>query len=278
MLRTGQTLTAVALVGATAVAVVLGARWAVDELAPPRCVFVVADQEVSLTPEQAANAATIAGVAVQRGLPARAATIAITTAIQESKLRNLSYGHADSLGLFQQRPSQGWGSVEQVRDPVYASNAFYDALVEVDGWETGIVTEVAQEVQRSAFPDAYADHEWEGRVLASVLTGQEAAGTVMGCRLRGAEGTGSTQTLAAKVADQLGRSASVGPDGRTLHLELPDPATAWSVGTWAVSHADSEDVVRVTVGDREWRRSGDGLRWHDAGSSQAGTSVVVEVG
>ncbi|AXH97636.1 hypothetical protein [Ornithinimicrobium avium] len=278
MPRTGRTLTALALVGATAVAAVLGARWAVDELAPQRCVFVAADREVSLTPEQAANAATIAGVAVQRGLPARAATIAITTAIQESKLRNLRYGHADSLGLFQQRPSQGWGTVDQVNDPVYASNAFYDALVQVDGWETGIVTEVAQEVQRSAFPDAYADHEWEGRVLASVLTGQEAAGTVMGCRLRGVDGTGSTQTLAAKATDQLGASGTVGADGRTLHLQLGDPATAWSVGTWAVSHADSEDVVRVTVGDREWRRSRDGLRWHDAGTSEGETTVVLEVG
>lgn len=272
-------MTALALVGATAVVAVLGARWAVDELAPARCVFEAADREVSLTPEQAANAATIAGIAVDRGLPARAATIAITTAIQESKLRNLRYGHADSLGLFQQRPSQGWGTAEEVMDPVHASNAFYDALVQVEGWETGIVTEVAQEVQRSAFPDAYADHEWEGRVLASVLTGQEGSATRMGCRLPRPDGTGSAQSLADKATAQLGRTGTVSADvPATVRLELPDEAAAWSVGTWAVSHAAAEDVVRVTVGDREWRRTRDGLRWQDADEAVGATTVVVEVG
>ena len=277
MPRTGRTLTALALVGATALVAVLGARWAVEGFAPERCVFVAADREVSLTPEQAANAATIAGVAVRRELPPRAATIAITTAIQESKLRNLQYGHADSLGLFQQRPSQGWGTPEEVTDPVHASESFYDALVQVDGWETGIVTEVAQEVQRSAFPDAYADHEWEGRILASVLTGQETDGTVMGCRLRGAGGTGSAQAVSAKASAQLGVTASA-VEGSMVRFDLPDAASAWSVGTWAVSHADAEDVVRVTVDGREWRRTRDGLRWHDAAEPTSPTSVVVELG
>lgn len=270
-------LTALALTGATAVVAVLGARWAVEELRPDRCVFVTADREVSLTPEQAANAATIAGVAVRRDLPPRAATIAITTAIQESKLRNLNYGHADSLGLFQQRPSQGWGSEDEVTDPVHASNAFYDTLVQVDGWETGIVTEVAQQVQRSAFPDAYADHEWEGRVLASVLTGQESSATVMGCRLGSSPGAGSADALAAKVSAQLGVEATVLPGG-TVQVELADRTTAWSVGTWAVSHADAEGVARVAVDGREWRRGRDGLRWHDAQAPTGPTTVVVEVG
>ncbi len=277
MPRTGRTLTALALVGATAVVAVLGARWAVQGLAPERCVFVAADREVSLTPEQAANAATIAGVAVGRELPPRAATIAITTAIQESKLRNLRYGHADSLGLFQQRPSQGWGTPEEVTDPVHASEAFYDALVQVDGWETGIVTEVAQEVQRSAFPDAYADHEWEGRVLASVLTGQEADGTVMGCRLRGTDGSGSPQALSDKAEAQLGVAAT-GVEDRVVRFELADATAAWAVGTWAVSHAAAEDVVRVTVEGREWRRTRDGLSWHDASAPAPATTVEVEVG
>ena len=104
-------------------------------------------------------------------MPARAATIALATAYQESKLYNLESGDRDSLGLFQQRPSQGWGSPEQVLDPYYATNAFYDALAEVDGYETMEVTDAAQEVQRSGFPEAYADHEADARVLASALTG-----------------------------------------------------------------------------------------------------------
>ena len=121
------------------------------------------------------------GVAVLRQLPARAATIAVATAMQESKLVNLDYGDRDSLGLFQQRPSQGWGTPEQVRDPVYATNAFYDVLVKIDGYRAMQITDVAQQVQRSAFPEAYADHEPDARVLASALSGHSPA--AMSCTL-----------------------------------------------------------------------------------------------
>ena len=124
-------------------------------------------------------------VAVKRGLPPRAATIAIATAIQESKLRNLRYGDRDSLGLFQQRPSQGWGTEEQILDPVYAPTSFYDALVKIKGYESMEITKVAQEVQRSAYPEAYADHEQEGRILASTISGHSPAG--LGCRLNAAD-------------------------------------------------------------------------------------------
>jgi hypothetical protein len=271
-------LTALALVGATAAVAVLGARWVADELSAAECVFSAGGQEVTLTPEQSANAATIAGVAVQRGLPPRAAAIALATAIQESKLRNLRYGDADSQGLFQQRPSQGWGTVEQILDPVYASSSFYDALEQVEGWESGVVTEVAQEVQRSAFPDAYADHEQEGRVLASVLTGQEGAGTVMGCRLDEVRGDGDVQALAEKASAQLGATAASDGQAQALTFEVEDEATAWAVATWSVSHAAAEDVVRVRVDGREWRRTDDPLSWGEATEPVGPSTVVVEVG
>ena len=143
-----------------------------------RCTATVSGASWSLNPDQAVNASTITAVAVARGLPPRAASIALATAVQESGLRNLDYGDnagPDSRGLFQQRPSQGWGSQEQVMDPVYAANAFYDALVEVPGYQDLPITVAAQTVQRSAFPDAYADHESEGRAFASALTGQTPA-------------------------------------------------------------------------------------------------------
>ncbi len=130
---------------------------------------------VDLSTEQAENATTIVAVAVRRGLPARAASIALATAYQESKLRNLDHGDRDSLGLFQQRPSQGWGTAEQIQDPYHAVNAFYDALVKVDGYQSMRITEAAQTVQRSGFPEAYADHEADGRALASALTGYSRA-------------------------------------------------------------------------------------------------------
>jgi hypothetical protein len=124
---------------------------------------------IRLTGEQIGNARTIAQVGYERGLPERAVVIALATAMQESRLRNLDYGDRDSLGLFQQRPSQGWGTPAQVQDPVYAAGKFYDGLVQVPGWDTRRLTEAADAVQRSAFPEAYQKHEGLAVELVSAL-------------------------------------------------------------------------------------------------------------
>ncbi len=137
---------------------------------------------VRLDADQMANAATIAAVGLTRGLPERAVVVALATALQESELNNLSGGDRDSVGLFQQRPSQGWGTAEQIRDPRYAASAFYDQLVKVRGWEDMRVTEAAQRVQRSAFPEAYQKWADEAQVLAEALVGT-AYGAVMCTRL-----------------------------------------------------------------------------------------------
>ena len=140
-----------------AAAVLVGVAWDSENTGSPpvpgRC--TVAGLSTTLTAEQVANAATIAQVGRDRGLPERAIVIALATAQQESRLRNLAYGDRDSLGLFQQRPSAGWGTAAQVQDPVYAANTFYDHLLQVPGWETGRLTDVSQSVQLSAFPEAY---------------------------------------------------------------------------------------------------------------------------
>jgi hypothetical protein len=161
------------------VAVLAGLAWDTDTtvVSPDRC--AVAGTSVVLTGEQAANAATIAGVARSRGLPDRAIVIALATAQQESRLRNLDYGDRDSLGLFQERPSQGWGSEAQVQDPVYAAGKFYDWLVTVPGWDTGRLTEIAQAVQRSGHPELYQQHEGMAVELTAAL-GPDGAG-VPGC-------------------------------------------------------------------------------------------------
>lgn len=109
--------------------------------------------------EQMTNAQTIVAHAVDRALPKRAAVIALSTAIVESGLENLDYGDRDSLGLFQQRPSQGWGTPEQLLNPAYAAEQFYDNLLELGGWATMPPGAAAQAVQRSAFPDRYAPQE-----------------------------------------------------------------------------------------------------------------------
>ncbi|MFD1660219.1 C40 family peptidase [Streptomyces caeni] len=114
--------------------------------------------------EQIPHAKTIVATGIALKVPARGQVIALATALQESGLRNLSYGDRDSLGLFQQRPSQGWGAAKEIRDPVYAATQFYTHLLKVDGWQQLTVAQAAQAVQRSGYPDAYA--KWEDLATA----------------------------------------------------------------------------------------------------------------
>ncbi|MFD8087393.1 C40 family peptidase [Kitasatospora sp. NPDC059722] len=114
--------------------------------------------------EQIPNAKTIQATGVAMRIPLRGQIVALATALQESGLRNINYGDRDSLGLFQQRPSQGWGTPAQIMQPVYASTKFYEALQQVSGWQSMTVTQAAQAVQRSGFPDAYA--KWESLATA----------------------------------------------------------------------------------------------------------------
>jgi len=120
------------------------------------------------TADQWQNARTIVQVAEQRGMPLYAAVIAVTTSIQESRLINLTNAtNADSLGLFQQRPSQGWGTASQLTDPAYAANAFLGALQEdAPDYQSIYLWEAAQDVQRSGFPTAYA--QWQSQATTMV--------------------------------------------------------------------------------------------------------------
>jgi hypothetical protein len=243
-----------------------------------------------LDPEQAGNAAIIAAVARKRGLPARAASIGIATAIQESKLRNINYGDRDSLGLFQQRPSQGWGTRKQITNPVYASNAFYDVLAKVDGYETMPITEVAQKVQRSAFPDAYADHEPEARIIASALSGYSPAGFT--CVLRSSQAvaqnvaagglTARAKALNSAAGKEAGREdvETVGTGGTTLRFTVPsspDDRDAWALAHWAVARAAGLEVIRVDVANRRWDRDHSTDGWTTLKTPLANGAIVVTV-
>ncbi|MFI1700407.1 M23 family metallopeptidase [Streptomyces bobili] len=139
-------------------------------------------QSVRWTAEQQGNASIITNVARSRGLPPRAAVIGVATAIQESMLKNIRHGDRDSQGLFQQRPSQGWGTVAQVRDPIYASNSFFERLANVDKWQIKQLTKAAQNVQRSGFPNAYAKWEKAAGELVAKSWGKKAVlSTTSGC-------------------------------------------------------------------------------------------------
>ncbi|BBH67103.1 lipoprotein [Actinoplanes sp. OR16] len=125
--------------------------------------------------EQVGHAATIVTVGAEMNVPKYGWVVAVATAMQESSLRNLGdLGDAndhDSLGLFQQRPSMGWGTPAQLTDPRYAARKFYERLVEVDGWQELPLTVAAQRVQRSATPDAYAKWQTEAEQIVDAVTG-----------------------------------------------------------------------------------------------------------
>lgn len=230
-----------------------------------RCVAHLDGTDWSLNPDQAQNAALAAAVAIRRGLPARAVTIGIATALQESRLENIDYGDRDSVGLYQQRPSQGWGTVEQIMDPVYSTNKFFEGLEQVPGYQDMTVTEAAQAVQRSGFPDAYAQHEVRARAWASALTGHSPA--ALRCTLHPVEvGTGTEPVLVRVVrdlgdvpatvtqADAAGTPATVDLTGAALPVD--DAARAgWAVAQWAVAVAREVGLDAVTVGDSTWSRA-----------------------
>ena len=275
---------------------------------PEGCRAEVDDVVVELSTEQAENAATIAAVGVRRGLPARAVSIALATAYQESKIRNLDHGDRDSIGLFQQRPSQDWGTEEQIQDPYYSTNTFYDELEKIDGYEQMRITEAAQRVQRSGFPEAYEDHAEDARALASALTGYSPGGR-FSCVVRHSDEpaaeemrqNGLTPRANAVRRDvekafgdlALGGFAPEGVtgghmegsahyDGRAIDIFLrpvneTNNRRGWAIAQYLVAHADRLLVEHVIFDDRIWTagpRSEDGWRDYDPGSGPGDQAVL----
>nr|WP_281900590.1 hypothetical protein [Phytohabitans aurantiacus] len=271
----------VALAAIAGLGLYVGKRdWGVDIKLPTvarRCT-VQADGQVTLDYSQMANAATIAAVGVRRNMPERAVVVALATAFQESKLENLSGGDRDSIGLFQQRPSQGWGTVEQISDPRYASTKFYAALKKVRGWENMRITEAAQRVQRSAFPNAYEKWAEESAVLAKALMGN-ATGAVA-CSVDGepsVRGQAAAQALGANLKLDWGK-LEVGSPTELTGLAVPagSPQAGWRYAHWLVSHATDHGVKRVRFGDLEWTADEGNWSRIDASSAETG-QVIAEV-
>ncbi|MGW5851594.1 hypothetical protein ACWFQ8_27230 [Streptomyces sp. NPDC055254] len=217
-----------------------------------------ARQSYEMTTEQAANAATIAAVGIAKGLPDRAVTIALATAMQESSLRNIDHGDRDSLGLFQQRPSQGWGTPEQIMDPVYSAGIFYDHLVDVPGYSRLPLTVAAQKVQRSGYPQAYAKHEPD----ASVLTAAFGESGSLSCS-GPAPAPGDPAKVRTELARAFGKDALAGePDGESGAAEVSvrpkqgeGPGAARrgrAMAHWAVARAQELGIARVSYGGQGW--------------------------
>src|SRR5204862_4766548 len=220
-----------------------------------RCRVVVGTSEYLIDVDQAANATTITTVAKRLGLPDHAVTIALATVLQESKLHNLPYGDRDSLGLFQQRPSEGWGSPVQLLTPSYAAAAFYQHLQRIDGWQQLPVAAAAQEVQHSADGSAYAVWEEEARALARALTGEVIA--AFSCRFATPQ-----QPLPRRLSALADRELGAGSLTRPGNLRHD-----WLVAQWLVAHAYSYGVTGVTVRGQRWTHDAVGWRRDPAAGS-----------
>ena len=240
-----------------------------------RCVASAGGNSTAITLEQAHYASIIAGLSIKRDLPPRAASIALATAYQESDIRNLDYGDRDSVGLFQQRPSQGWGTEKQLMDPYYATGKFYDALVKVRNWQTGDINDVAQAVQISGHPEAYRDHETDARVLASTLTGQTPAGFTCLDRT-GADG--DAKGLATALTRTFGADAKATREGKVLTVTADSVDLAWAYGAFAVANSAQYGTLQVVVGDQQWDTNSMTLpEWVPAETPAKATQVRITV-
>lgn len=209
--------------------------------AGPPCWGTADNVNYALDLEQASTATTIAAIGKRMGLANHAVTIALAAALQESGLHNLNHGDRDSLGLFQQRPSQGWGTAAQIMNPRHATTAFYGRLTRVPGWQDLSVTEAAQRVQRSAAPDAYAEWEAEARVLARAMTGE--VGTGLRCRFALPKPPLLNADLTTAASAELGSP--------TFGVDLTG-ARGWTVATWIVGHAQQYRVRKVAFAGQVW--------------------------
>ncbi|MFE5108978.1 hypothetical protein [Streptomyces sp. NPDC056663] len=293
---------AAALTVLLAVAGYLTVQYVTGNKGGERCTVQSADGSAGqgrtyrMSPEQAANAATISAVGTSRGMPERAVTIALATALQESGLRNIQHGDRDSLGLFQQRPSQGWGTEKQILDPVYSAGEFYQHLAEVPGYSRLPLTVAAQRVQRSGYPQAYAKHEPDAALLAAALTGRTP--TALNCtptrtavaaadaaqvraelvrtfgkgvlpaagEAKDGESAGGTHggtSAAGTVSVPVKKSARTAGDGGTTQR-------GWELAHWAVAQAEALDIDEVAYAGRVWK-AGSGWRTERA---ESGTTEV----
>jgi hypothetical protein len=244
--------------------------------AAPQCQSLLGDGRfATLDQEQAQNAAIIAGIATQRRLVPRAVSIALTTAFQESGIRNLDYGDLDSVGIFQQRPAAGWGTVEQIMDPYYSTNAFYDAMIMVTNWPNADIGDVAQAVQRSAYPDLYDQHVERARILATALSGETQA--VWTCHVRDpqpADPEGLQAALIKTYGDTLAVAGAA--EGQIAFTAITEEA-AWSAAAFAQSWAAVYGVAVVHVGEYSWTGQPDVLAgWVGQPRNLEPTALVIE--
>jgi hypothetical protein len=253
---------------------------------PAGCTATASGSQLDLALDQTQNASTIAAVGLRLGVPVYGIEIAEATAMQESKLENIDYGDRDSLGLFQQRPSQGWGTSAQIMDPVYSTTKFYDALMNVSGWQNLSLAQAAQAVQRSADGEAYAEHQSDATVLATVFSGS--AGSGLTCTLDGPTfpaQTAGTNGLTAQAdayvstfQNELGTIEIQNVAGKGTAFDIPVPGAAtgagWSYANWSVAQAETLGVISVTYDGKTWSAAQGSSGWQTVADAAANTGEV----
>jgi hypothetical protein len=241
----------------------------------PRSTFCEAGQGLQLTAGQSAIAATIAGVASRRDLPARAVAIAYATALQESKLANLHYGDLDSVGVFQQRPSQGWGTARQLEDPVYATERFFDALGAVPNYLRLPIYVAAQDVQHSADGQAYDQYAAVGIAMAAAFTG--ANPHAVWCTYADPAAKPSLVAAGRAMTSAFGLTVRPAGAGRRLSVQPRSNGQGWAVAAWLVSNAAAYGITTVRYGGFRWLGFTGPGRWTpqaDLARSPGATSSV----
>ncbi|SOD75114.1 hypothetical protein SAMN05892883_4319 [Jatrophihabitans sp. GAS493] len=219
--------------------------------------------DYTIDPDQAAVAAQMVGVTVTRALPERAAVLSLAAGLQESKLRNLAGGDRDSVGVLQQRPSQGWGTPAQIANVSYATGKFLDALVKVENWATGPLADTIQAVQISADGTAYAQHEPEAQALADALTGKTPAG--ISCTFDKPNAISPPATVVAELKRDLPVQAPV-VSGSTITV----PGAGWTTAAWFVANAQRLGISSVAYAGKRWTPS---KGWRN--DSSAGSTAVT---
>ncbi|WP_410660932.1 hypothetical protein [Amycolatopsis sp. lyj-112] len=251
-------------------------------------------------PQEMAHAATIVAVGKRMHVPEHGWVVAVTTALTESRLQNLDYGDRDSLGLFQQRPSMGWGTPDQIMDPSYSSEQFYRHLLALQNWQSIPVAEAAQTVQRSGFPDRYTQFEDAARQIVAAAQGATCATGTPG-QLRtdwpseqatvpdptsGGRITPRTLTLAKTLrangmtgnglgcfAHRPANPNSDHPQGRACDIMFnphsqPSVAEGWQVTNWLIFHQANLGIRYLIWQGKYW--SADNPTWGAYQSSAYG--------
>jgi hypothetical protein len=229
-----------------------------------------------LDPDQAVVAAQMVGEVSRYtpALPEHAAVLVLAAGLQESKLRNLApgAGDRDSVGVLQQRPSQGWGGGQASRltDVTEATREFLAALVKVAGWRTMSLADAIQAVQISADGSAYAQHEQEATVLADAFQGHQPA--AVSCEFAAPTVVAPTAKVASELRAQLPVNAPV-TGAKTVQV----PGAGWQTVAWFVANADRLGIDRVAYAGRTWSRTGG---WQQPGGTAppAVTATMASVG